>query len=56
MNRWKLPQSIIDYYEPYRKNTLKTRVTTILNTKFEIDEKYEIIDASIQIYCIYIIV
>ena len=45
MKPWKLPQSIIEYYEPYRRKGVKNKVNNVLNGTFEIDEKYEIIDA-----------
>ena len=47
MQTWKIPTSVIDYYEPYRRKRTKMKSTTILNTKFEVDEKYEVLDASI---------
>lgn len=41
---WKVPQSIIDFYKPFR-NEQKTKNIKRLKTRFEIDEHYEIIDA-----------
>jgi len=40
-----LPESIIEYYSQYQNIDLKTQKHKILQTTFEIDEKYEIIDA-----------
>lgn len=42
----KLGKDIIDTYEKYRNVTSKWKVTNISTQKFEIDERYEIIDAS----------
>ena len=42
---WKTPQSVIDYYAKYRNTTDTLKTTKRVKTKFEIDEKYEIIDS-----------
>lgn len=42
---WKTPQSVIDHYAKYRNTTDKLKITKRVKTKFEIDEKYEIIDS-----------
>jgi serine/threonine protein kinase len=40
---WEVPQSIIEYYKPYR-NERRMKTLKKLKTKFEIEEYYEIID------------
>ena len=41
---WKVPESIVEYYAPYTNQTDTLKVTEINKTKFEIHEKYEILD------------
>lgn len=41
-----LPSEIIEFYSKYRNKKSKLKTTTILSSKFEIDDKYEIIDNS----------
>lgn len=41
-----VPQEIIDFYSKFRNKKAKIKTTTILSSKFEIDEKYEILDNS----------
>ena len=41
-----LPESIIKYYAPYRNAKGTYRTYIIKDEKFEIDERYEIIDMS----------
>ncbi len=41
-----VPQEIIDFYSKFRNKKSKLKGTTILSSKFEIDDKYEIIDNS----------
>lgn len=43
----KLGEDIIKTYEPYRNDKAKWKTTTISNQKFEIYDRYEIIDTSI---------
>ena len=41
-----IPKSIIDYYAPYKNKKNNYKTSNILGaTKFEIDERYEIIDS-----------
>jgi hypothetical protein len=42
----KLGEDIIKTYEPYRNDKAKWKTTTISNQKFEIYDRYEIIDTS----------
>ena len=42
---WKVPQSIIDHYAPFVNTKDKTKITKRVKTKFEIDERYDIIDS-----------
>ena len=42
----KLGEDIINMYKPYRNHNAKWKVTTISKQRFEIEEKYEIIDVS----------
>jgi len=42
---WKTPQSVVDHYAKYKNTTDKLKITKRVKTKFEIDEKYEIIDS-----------
>lgn len=42
----KLGEDIIKNYEPYRNDKAKWKTTTISNQKFEIYDRYEIIDTS----------
>ena len=46
MKTTQIPQEIIDFYSKYRNKKSKLKTTSILGSKFEIDEKYEIIDNS----------
>ena len=41
---WKVPDSIIEHYTPYRNQSDKFKISVINKTFFEVDEKYEIID------------
>lgn len=41
-----LGQDIIEMYKPYRNHNAKWKVTTISKQKFEIYDRYEIIDVS----------
>lgn len=41
-----VPKSIIEYYAPYKNSKTKFKTSYILGaTKFEIDERFEIIDS-----------
>jgi mitogen-activated protein kinase 1/3/mitogen-activated protein kinase 6 len=40
----KLGEDIINMYKPYRNHNAKWKVTTISKQKFEIYDRYEIID------------
>lgn len=42
----KLGEDIINMYKPYRNHNAKWKVTTISKQRFEIYDKYEIIDVS----------
>jgi serine/threonine protein kinase len=42
---WKVPESVIDHYEPFRNKNHNTKVVKLPKTKFVIDDKYEIIDS-----------
>ena len=44
----KLGEDIINMYKPYRNHNAKWKVTTISKQRFEIIDKYEIIDVSIH--------
>lgn len=46
---YKLPKSVIEHYSKFRRKGVKNKINYVLNTKFELDEKYEIIDASISL-------
>lgn len=41
-----LPQSIISYYAKYKNVSPAMKSQVVMGTKFEIDERYEIIDTS----------
>jgi serine/threonine protein kinase len=40
-----LPSSVISYYSKYRNTSLTLKKKTVLNSTFEVDDKYDIIDA-----------
>lgn len=42
---WKVPQSIIDHYKAFRNKTDVLKIFKRVKTKFEIDERYDIIDS-----------
>lgn len=42
----KLGEDIINMYKPYRNHNAKWKVTTISKQRFEIYDRYEIIDVS----------
>jgi len=42
----KLGEDIINMYKPYRNHNAKWKITTISKQRFEIYDKYEIIDVS----------
>ena len=44
----KLGEDIINMYKPYRNHNAKWKVTTISKQRFEIYDKYEIIDVSMN--------
>lgn len=46
----KLGEDIIKLYEPYRNDKAKWRVSEINNQKFEIYDRYEIMDTSTQLF------
>jgi len=41
----KLPKSVIDYYAKYRYKADDIKTCNVMGTKFDIEEKYEIIDS-----------
>jgi len=41
----KLPQSVINHYAKYRNNSTNIKTFLVLGTRFEIEDKYEIIDS-----------
>jgi hypothetical protein len=45
----KLGEDIINMYKPYRNHNAKWKVTTISKQRFEIYDKYEIIDVSTEL-------
>lgn len=45
-----LPQEIIDSYAKYRNKKSKLKSMTVLSSRFEIDDNYEIIDNSIFVF------
>jgi len=40
-----LPSSVISYYSKYRNTNVNIKKKTVLNSTFEVDDKYDIIDA-----------
>jgi hypothetical protein len=45
----KVPKEIMDYYAEFRNSKTKFKTSLILGTtRFEIDERYEIIDSSMN--------
>jgi serine/threonine protein kinase len=42
---WKVPESVIDHYAPFRNKNHNTKVVKLPKTKFVIDDKFEIIDS-----------
>lgn len=42
-----LPLSIINYYKKYRNTSPSLKTQIIMGSRFDIDERYEIIDISI---------
>lgn len=47
----KLPKSVIDYYAKYRYKADDIKTCNVMGTRFDIEDKYEIIDSGI--YLIY---
>ena len=45
----KLPQSIINHYAKYRNNATNIKTFLVMGTRFEIEDKYEIIDSGMWI-------
>ena len=41
-----LPLSVVSYYAKYKNNSNTIKSQVIMGTKFEIDDRYEIIDTS----------
>ena len=41
-----LPKSVIEYYAKYRNLKQKLKAQIVMGTKFEIEDRYEIIDLS----------
>ena len=41
-----IPKEIIDFYAGHRNKKSKLKTCAVLGTKFEIDDKYEILDNS----------
>jgi len=41
----KIPQSVINYYAKYRNNKTNIKSFLVMGTKFEVEDKYEIIDS-----------
>lgn len=41
-----LPQSVISFYSKYKNTSTTIKSQVIMGTKFEIDDRYEIIDTS----------
>jgi mitogen-activated protein kinase 1/3/mitogen-activated protein kinase 6 len=46
MKPCQLPDDIVQYYFKYRNKKSKLKVSTVLGSRFEIDDKYEILDSS----------
>lgn len=46
-----LPQSVVNYYSKYRNPLTNIKSQVIMGTKFEVDDRYEIIDTSIPFFC-----
>lgn len=46
----KLGEDIIQMYKPYRNHDAKWKVTTISKQKFEIYDRYDIIDVSNKLF------
>jgi len=45
-----MPQSIIDQYAKYRNPLTNIKSQVVMGTKFEISDRYEVIDTSIHLY------
>lgn len=43
-----MPDEVIQFYSKYHNRKSKFRISTVLGSRFEIDEKYDILDASNQ--------
>lgn len=41
-----LPQSVINYYSKYKNPSTNIKSQVIMGTKFEVDDRYELIDTS----------
>jgi mitogen-activated protein kinase 1/3/mitogen-activated protein kinase 6 len=41
----KIPQSVIDHYSKYRNKSVNIKSFLVMGTKFDIEDKYEIIDS-----------
>ena len=46
-SKQKLPQSIINHYAKYRNHKTNIKSFLVMGTKFEVEDKYEIIDSGI---------
>ena len=44
----KLPTSVVNYYSKYKNKKKNIKTQVIMGTKFEIEDRYEIIDASLK--------
>lgn len=46
----KVPQSVINYYSKYRNTKNNIKSFLVMGTKFEVEDKYEIIDSGIFMF------
>lgn len=43
--KYKLPQSVINHYAKYRNTKTNIKSFLVMGTRFEVEDKYEIIDS-----------